>query len=455
MTLQSINPANKELIAKFEELTPEQVSEKINLASEQYREWSTLPLGERIKKLRKLAEILRQNKQKYSHIITSEVGKTLAASEAEVEKSASALDFYCDNATSLLAPKEIASDASKSYINYEPIGVILAVMPWNFPFWQVFRFLAPALTAGNVGLLKHASNVQLSAKAIEEAVLQAGIPEGVFQNLEISSRQVESVINNPVIRAVTLTGSEYAGSQVAMHAGRNIKKTVLELGGSDPFIVLNDANIDEAVNSAVLARLQANAGQSCIAAKRFLVQSDISQQFTDKLAAAVSQLKVGDPLDPSTDVGPMVNRQGLEDITRQLRESVDQGATILTGGEVEDSQGLFFKPAVISNISTDMPAFREELFGPVFPIISFDSLDEAVELANNSMYGLGATIFSQNIEKAESLASRIESGQVFINHQVKSDPRLPFGGIKNSGYGRELSSHGMYEFLNIKTIWIK
>jgi succinate-semialdehyde dehydrogenase/glutarate-semialdehyde dehydrogenase len=455
MALRSINPATGEVIKEFAELTKPELEAKLELAQTAYESWRVTPLEVRVDHLRNLANVLRENKQELARIITSEVGKTLSAAEAEVEKSASAVDYYADNAKDFLNPKPVSSDASKSYLRYDPIGVVLAVMPWNFPFWQVFRFLAPALAAGNVGVLKHASNVQMSAIAIDEMCEKAGIPKGVFQNLAISSSQVESVIDDPRVRAVTLTGSEYAGSQVAMQAGRNLKKTVLELGGSDPFIVLKDADIDKAVETAVIARLQSNVGQSCIAAKRFIVDKSIEAEFTDKLVKAVNNLVVGDPTDPETNVGPLVNQQGVDDIERQVQESVAGGAKLLTGGERGEGAGYYFIPAVLTNVTKGMPAYDEELFGPVLPIITFETEEEAVFLANDSAYGLGSTIFTADTVRAEKLAEQIEAGQVFINHQVKSDSRLPFGGIKNSGYGRELSSHGMYEFVNIKTVWVK
>ncbi len=455
MSLQSINPATGEILKTFNELTDDELDQKLTLAQETFESWRSMSIPERTTHLRNIARVLREEKVTYAQVITSEVGKTLAAAEAEIEKSATAVDFYADQAEKFLAPTPIESDASKSYIRYDPIGVVLAVMPWNFPFWQVFRFLAPALAAGNVGVLKHASNVQMSAFAIDDILHKAGVPSGAFQNLAISSSRVESVINDPRIRAVTLTGSEYAGSQVAMQAGRKLKKTLLELGGSDPFIVLEDADIDEAANVAVAARLQANAGQSCVAAKRFIVDKKIEAEFTSKLVAAVERLVVGDPTNPATDVGPIVNKQGVDEIDRQLKESVEKGAKLLTGGERVEGSGYYYTPAVITNISKDMPAYHEELFGPVLPIISFDNEDEAIHIANDTSYGLGSTIFTADISRAENIAENIEAGQVFINQQVKSDPRLPFGGVKNSGYGRELSSHGMYEFINIKTIFVK
>lgn len=455
MALQSINPATGEIIKDFAELTDEELEQKLVLAQATYETWRGVPVQERAEHLRNIARVLREHKAEYAAIITSEVGKTLAAAEAEVEKSAMAVEFYADNAVTFLTPTLIESDASTSYLRYDSIGVVLAVMPWNFPFWQVFRFLAPALAAGNVGVLKHASNVQLSAFAIDDVLVRAGVPAGAFQNLAIGSSKVESVINDSRIRAVTLTGSEYAGSQVAMHAGRNLKKTLLELGGSDPFIILKDADIDAAVAAAVAARLQANAGQSCVAAKRFIVDTAVEATFTEKLVAAVKALKVGDPTDPSTDVGPLVNQQGVDDIDRQLQESIANGAKLLTGGDRPEGLGFYFTPAVITGVTKGMPAYDEELFGPVLPIITFETEEEAVRVANDTAYGLGSTIFTADTTRAEQLAGQIEAGQVFINHQVKSDPRLPFGGVKNSGYGRELSSHGMYEFVNVKTVWVK
>lgn len=454
MALKSINPATEEVIKEFAEITDVQVDEKLDKADAAFRDWRKVSFVERAKLLHRAADVLRQNKSDYARTISSEMGKTLAAAEAEIEKCAMTLDYCADNGAQILKPQKIDTDAKESYVRFDPIGVILAVMPWNFPFWQVFRFLAPNLMAGNVGVLKHASNVQMSAELIEQVIIEAGFPDRVFQNLAIGSGKVEHVINHPIVRAVTLTGSEYAGSQVAMQAGKVIKKTVMELGGSDPFIVLKGADVEQAVHSAVLARMQANAGQSCIAAKRFIVDESIATEFTDKLVEAVSKLKIGDPLDPSTDVGPLVNRQAVDETNRQVQESVAKGASLLYGGTKPEQTGFFYMPAVLGGVKKGMPAYDEEVFGPVLPVITVKNESEALEVANDTPYGLGATIFSSDAERAQRLAAQIDAGQVFINHQVKSDPRLPFGGVKNSGYGREVSEYGFKEFVNIKTVWV-
>ncbi len=455
MSLQSINPKNKQLIKTFDELNEKQVDEKLGKAQQAFLKLKETSFAERKKWMLKAAEILRSRKAEFAHIVTDEVGKTLSASEAEIEKCAATCEFYAENAEKFLSPEKIASDASNSYVRFDPIGVVLAVMPWNFPFWQVFRFAAPALMAGNTGVLKHASNVQMSALAIEEVFGGSGFPGGTFQNLAIPSSKVEAIIRDERITAVTLTGSEKAGSAVARTAGEEIKKTVLELGGSDPFIVLGDADLDAAVKAAVTVRLQYNAGQSCIAAKRFIIEESIADEFTDKLKTAVSKLKVGDPAEPSTDVGPLVNQQMVDDLDSQLNRSVAMGAKVIIGGKVADSDGYYFEPAIVTNTSLDMPVCNEETFGPVFAIIKVKDRNEAAAVANSSIYGLAADIFTNDALAAEELAAKIESGAVFINGPVKSDPRLPFGGVKKSGYGRELSHYGIKEFVNVKTVWVK
>lgn len=455
MALRSINPVNAKVIKEFEELSAQQIEAKLATAQTAFESWRLTSFEERAKLMKQAAEELRKQKTELAGIITQEVGKTLSASEAEVEKCALTCDYYADNAGKFLAPEQIETDAGKSYARFDPIGIVLAVMPWNFPFWQVFRFVAPALMAGNVGVLKHASNVQLSGQAIEKVLLNAGFPQGAFANLEIGSAKVDAIIRDPRIKAVTLTGSEYAGSQVAKTAGETIKKTVLELGGSDPFIVLADADVEAAAKTAVSGRLQFNAGQSCISSKRFIVDEKVAEEFTARLVSAVEALVVGDPTKPETDVGPLVNQQGLNDIEKQVSDSVRQGAKLLCGGKRIGKKGYFYSPAVLTNIKKSMPVFAEEVFGPVMPVIAVKDSAQAVRVANDSPYGLGATIFSANEDGAQKLASQIEAGAVFINGQVKSDPRLPFGGIKQSGYGRELSHYGIKEFVNIKTVWVK
>lgn len=456
MALQSINPKNKQIIKTFEELSDEAISEKIDEAQTAFLELRETSFEERKKWMHEVASELRNRKEELAQIITDEVGKTLGASEAEIEKCAATCEFYADNAERFLALENIETDASSSYTRFDPIGVVLAVMPWNFPFWQVFRFAAPALMAGNTGVLKHASNVQMSAVAMEEIFTASGFPKGAFVNLAIGSAKVEQVIRNPKVKAVTLTGSEKAGASVASIAGSEIKKTVLELGGSDPFIVLTDADLDSAVEAAAAARMQFNAGQSCIAAKRFIVAGEVAEEFTAKLKVVVDKLTMGDPTDPKTDIGPLANQQMVDDIDRQLKKSVEMGAKIISGGEKGDENGCFFQPTIITDTNLDMPVLNEETFGPVFAIIKVKDADEAIKVANSSEYGLGANIFTKDGTKAqEYIAPRIESGAVFINGPMKSDPRLPFGGVKKSGYGRELSHYGIKEFVNVKTVWLK
>lgn len=456
MALESINPKNKQLIKTFDELTSEQIETKLSQAQTAFEQLQTSSFVERQKWMLKTAELLRNRKSDLARIITDEVGKTLAASEAEIEKCAATCEFYAENAAKFLAPEQIKTDGSSSYVRFDPIGVVLAVMPWNFPFWQVFRFAAPALMAGNAGVLKHASNVQMSAAAIEEVFIESGFPAGSFVNLAIGSAKVEAIIRDSRIKAVTLTGSEKAGSAVAKTAGEEIKKTVLELGGSDPFIVLADADLDAAVEAAVTARMQYNGGQSCIAAKRFIVEEPVINEFTSKLKSAVTNLKLGDPIKSSTDVGPLANEQMVADIEHQIKESVEMGAQVISGGERGNDSGHYFQPTVITNLTLDMPVCSKETFGPVFAVISAKDIDEAITIANSSPYGLGANIFTANTEKARDyIAPKIDSGAVFINGPMKSDPRLPFGGVKKSGYGRELSHYGIREFVNVKTIWLK
>lgn len=456
MPLQSINPKNKKLIKSFDELADEEITKKINQADAAFKSWRETSFSQRAKYLKSVANELRKQKSELAKIITDEVGKTLSASAAEIEKCAATCEYYAENGESFLKQENIDTDASKSYVRFDPLGVVLAVMPWNFPFWQVFRFAAPTIMAGNTGVLKHASNVQMSAEAIEKIILDAGLPEGVFVNLSIGSAKVVQVINNDKVKAVTLTGSEKAGEAVAAQSGAQIKKTVMELGGSDPFIVLEDADLDAAVEAAVTARLQYNGGQSCIAAKRFIVSKNILPEFERKLTEAVENLVIGDPTDPNVQIGPLANQQMVDDVDKQVQESVQKGAKILAGGKIDRTEGYFYPPTIVTNTSFDMPVCNQETFGPIFAIIGVEDAYEAVKVANDSNYGLGANLFTENVEKAmNEIAPKIESGAVFINGPIKSDPRLPFGGLKKSGYGRELSHYGIKEFVNIKTVWVK
>lgn len=450
--LISTNPASGAAFAETPQLSDAELKRALSTACDTQKKWRQVPFPKRARLMRRLAVLLRKQKKELAKTVTAEMGKTIGAAEAEIEKCALVCEYYADNAEHMLSLEKAKSDAKKSYVRFDPLGVVLAVMPWNFPFWQVFRFAAPALMAGNVGLLKHASNVQRSAAHIHDLFEQADFPVGAFTNLPISSDRVERVVRDPRVAAVTLTGSEKAGAHVARVAGEELKKTVLELGGSDPFIVLKDADIEKAASAAVTARMQNNCGQSCISAKRFIVDKKIADKFIAALVARVHSLKIGDPTDPATNIGPLASEQMLRDIERQTNESVRRGAKLLHGGSRVGTTGYFFAPAVLSNVKKGMPAFDEELFGPVIPVITFSNEDEAVALANDTPYGLGTTIFTKNTTKAEKLAARIDAGCVFINSPVKSDPRLPFGGIKKSGYGRELSHYGIKEFTNIKTV---
>ena len=454
MSIVSINPANGKVIRKFDEFSLEKVFSIIDEVQKDYESWRKLSYSARSKFLFNVAETLRKNKRKYAEIMTNEMGKPITQAEAEVEKSAWVCEYYAENAERFLSHEFVETDASESYVRFDPIGIVLAVMPWNFPFWQVFRFAAPALMAGNAGILKHASNVPMSALAIEEIFRESGLPDNIFRTLLIGSKPVPEIIKHPLVKAATLTGSEPAGSKVAELAGKEIKKTVLELGGSDPFIVLEDANIDEAVNVGVTARL-INNGQSCIAAKRFIYVEKIAEEFETKFVEKMKAVKVGDPMNEETELGPIAREDLLLELHEQVQTSVKQGAKILLGGERLNREGAFYPATVLANVQKGMLAYKEELFGPVAIFIKVKDEAEAIKVANDTNFGLGASIWTQNIEHAKELVGEIHSGAVFVNGLVKSDPRLPFGGTKRSGYGRELSHYGIKEFVNIKTVWIK
>lgn len=451
--MYSINPANGERLASFKIHSGHQVRKALDHAQECFRTWRAEKFSTRASMMRRAAEYLRQQKARFAGLMTMEMGKPIGESEAEVEKCAWNCDYYADNAELFLRGERRVSNAAESYIQYAPLGVILAVMPWNYPFWQVFRFAAPALMAGNTAILKHASNVPQCALAIEEIFKKAGMPQGAFQSLLVPGSEVSTLIEHPAVAAVTLTGSEGAGSQVASCAGRAIKKTVMELGGSDPFIVLADANIGTTVTAAVRARYQ-NTGQSCIAAKRFIIEASVFAEFRDRFAEAVRVLKVGDPMDRATQIGPLARPEFVDDLQRQVQESVRQGAEIVMGGKRCETKGYFFEPTVLTDVRPDMPAGCEEVFGPVAALMKAADENEAIDIANQTPYGLGSSLWTSDIENAKRLARRIEAGQVFINGIVASDPRLPFGGVKRSGYGRELSELGIREFVNTQTVWI-
>ncbi len=451
--MRAVNPATEEVIADYAEHTPEQVEALLGQAHAAFSAWRSRSFAERAAVIRRAAAILRERKDRYGALITAEMGKPIAEAVAEVEKCAWNCDFYAEHAEAFLSPEPAPSSAAESYVAFEPLGVILAVMPWNFPFWQVFRFAAPALMAGNTAVLKHASNVPGCALAIEESLRDAGLPAGAFRTLLIPGRAVEPVIFDRRVRAVTLTGSDITGEQVAAAAGRALKKTVLELGGSDPFIVLADADLVAAAETAARARFQ-NAGQSCIAAKRFIVEEAVAPDFERAFTAAVAALPVGDPMNPATRIGPMARGDLRDDLDRQVAASTAAGARVVCGGARVEGRGYFYQPTILSGVTDAMPAFREETFGPVAAVSIARDADHAIDLANDSDFGLGAALWTRDIERAKRLARRIESGSVFINGMVASDPRLPFGGVKRSGYGRELAAFGIREFVNIQTVWI-
>jgi succinate-semialdehyde dehydrogenase/glutarate-semialdehyde dehydrogenase len=451
--MKAINPATGVLIKDYPEHSDADVVTILEETDAEFRKWRQTTFAQRAALMHRAAEIQRSNKRKYAEIITLEMGKTITESLSEVEKCAAACDYYADNAEKFLADEIIASDAGKSFAAFEPIGIVLAVMPWNFPFWQVMRFAAPALMAGNAGVLKHASNVPGSALALEEVFREAGFPENLFRTLMITSRQVEKVIRHPLVKAVTLTGSEPAGMQVASVAGHELKKTVLELGGSDPYIVLEDADLTKCVAVSAASRM-INQGQSCIAAKRFIVIDSVVKEFEKQQAAIMQALKMGDPMQPDTKVGPLARLDLLEELDGQVQRSIKAGARLLCGGHKVDGPGVFYLPTVLTDVRKGMAVYDEETFGPVSAIIPVKNAEEAIAVANDSPFGLGGAVWSKDLKRAEMVARRIETGAVFINGMTKSDPRLPFGGVKKSGYGRELSHYGIKEFVNIKTIWI-
>jgi succinate-semialdehyde dehydrogenase / glutarate-semialdehyde dehydrogenase len=453
MAIATINPATGEVVKTFPALSEAEIEKKLQLAVTAFRKERKTSFAERARRMTKAAEILERDQEKYGRLMTLEMGKPLKAAVAEAAKCATGCRYYAENAEKFLKDEVVDTGAKKSFIRYLPIGPILAVMPWNFPFWQVMRFAAPALMAGNVGLLKHASNVPQCALAIEEIFREAGFPEGVFQTLLIGSQQVDAVLNDPRVVAATLTGSEQAGIQVGMAAAKRIKKVVLELGGSDPFIVMPSANLDQAVETAVQARVQ-NNGQSCIAAKRFIVADSIAPEFEKKFVQRMQNLRVGDPFDEKTELGPLSTADAVTSLDADVKKTVEAGAKVLTGGHPLKLPGNFYAPTVLTNIPKESPAYREEFFGPVASVFRVKDVDEAIRLANDSRFGLGASAWTNDEREREQLINELESGMVFINKMVASDPRVPFGGVKHSGHGRELGVHGIREFVNIKTVWI-
>ncbi len=453
MAIATINPATCEIVKTFRPLTPAEIEQKLQLAVNTFEAERNTPFSERARRMNCVAEILERDKDKFAHLMTLEMGKPFKAAIAEAVKCAGGCRYYAQNAERFLADEVIDTGSQKSFVRYRPIGPILAVMPWNFPFWQVIRFAAPALMAGNVGLLKHASNVPQSALALEKIFLDAGFPEGAFQTLLIGSEQVDAILNDPRVKAATLTGSEQAGIQVGVAAAKRIKKVVLELGGSDPFIVMPSADLDAAVATAVEARV-INNGQSCIAAKRFIVAESIAGEFEKKLVARMEGLRVGDPFDENTQLGPLATADAVKSLDADVQKTVEAGAKVLTGGHPLKMPGNYYAPTVLANIPKNSPAYREELFGPVASLFRVKNIDEAIHLANDSRFGLGASAWTKDDRERERFINELESGMVFINKMVASDPRIPFGGVKHSGHGRELSANGIREFMNIKTVSI-
>ena len=452
--VSSVSPLTGEVLREFEQHNDEAVEKKIALAATTFREYRKVPFAQRAAMMVRAAEILEKEKETFGRMMTQEMGKTLKSAVQEAEKCAFGCRYYAENAERFLADEEAKTNVARSFVRYQPIGPVLAVMPWNFPFWQVFRFAAPALMAGNVGLLKHASNVPQCALAIEGIFRRAGFPEGAFQTLLIGSDRVNKVIADRRVVAVTLTGSVGAGSSVATIAGKEIKKSVLELGGSDPFIVMPSADFDRAVETAVQARV-INNGQSCIAAKRFIVHQQITEQFEKRFVSRMAALKVGDPMDPNTDIGPLATADVLRGLEEQVKKTVEMGARVLLGGKRLSLKGNFFAPTVLADIPEGSPAFEDELFGPVASLYRARDMEHAIAIANNSIFGLGACAWTNDPAEREMFINEIESGLAFINGMVASDPRIPFGGVKHSGYGRELSHHGIREFVNVKSVSIQ
>lgn len=453
--MQSINPFSGQIIKEYREYSSAEVEEIITKVDQAFHSWKLSSFEQRAICMKNLQAKLLEKKEELVGIIVSEMGKVKREAVGEIEKCASVCGFYAENAESFLKNESIKTEAAESYISYQPIGTVLAVMPWNFPFWQVFRFLAPALMAGNTGVLKHASNVSGCALAIEQLVCEAGFPENVFRTLLIGSKEVKAVIENPRIKAVTLTGSTPAGRSVASAAGYALKKSVLELGGSDPYLVLEDADIETAARLCVTSRLL-NAGQSCIGAKRFIVADSVYDQFKDEFVRLMSEAKFGDPFDLQTTLGPLARTDLRDELHQQVDKSCQMGATVLLGGYIPEGIAPFYPPTVLENVVSGMPAYHEELFGPVAVLFRFKTEEEAIRIANDTVFGLGAGIYTSDIEKGKLLSEKgLEAGCVFVNDFVKSDPRLPFGGIRESGYGRELSAIGIREFINEKTVVVK
>jgi len=454
MAIATVNPATGQLMKSFEPLSDAEIEVKLQKAAETFAKYRHVPFAERARMMMKAADIIDRDKEQFARMMTTEMGKTLRSAVDEAVKCAWVCRYYAENAERFLADEVVETTASRSYIRYQPLGAVLAIMPWNFPFWQVLRFAAPALMAGNVGLLKHASIVPQCALMIEELFRRAGFPDGAFQTLLIGSQKVERILDDSRVMAATLTGSEGAGVQVGMAAAKRIKKVVLELGGSDPFIVMPSANLETAVSTAVKARIF-NNGQSCIAAKRFIVAEKIADEFERKFVSKMEALRVGDPFEEQTELGPLATADGVADLERDVQKTVRAGARVLTGGKPLDRPGNFYAPTVLTDIPKDSPAYKEELFGPVASVFRAKDVDDAIRIANDSRFGLGASAWTNDPKERERFINDLEAGMVFINRMVASDPRIPFGGVKWSGHGRELGAHGIREFTNIKTVWIE
>jgi len=454
MAIESVNPATGETIRTYDEMPPREAAATVERAHEAFGAWRRTGFAERAEPMKAAARLLRERSDRYAKLMTDEMGKRLGEAKAEAEKCAWVCEHYADHAERILGRESIETDASNSFVTFEPLGVVLAVMPWNFPFWQVFRFVAPALMAGNAAVLKHASNVPGCALAIEEVLHDAGFPPALFRTLLVGSPGVAAIIEHPRVAAVTLTGSTPAGKAVASKAGEMLKKTVLELGGSDAYVIMEDADLDLAVESCVTSRL-INGGQSCVAAKRFIVPGTVRTEFERRYVELMRSKKMGDPTDPAVDLGPQARHDLRDDLHRQVRESIAAGARCMLGGEVPDGPGAFYPATVLTDVRPGMPAYDEELFGPVAAIIPARDEEEAIRIANDSIFGLGAAVFTRDEARGEEIAARrLEAGACFVNSFVKSDPRLPFGGVKQSGYGRELGDYGIKEFVNIKTVYV-
>lgn len=450
----SINPATEEHLAEYDKMTHKEVQTILASTADSFRAWSNVPVEKRAELIHGVSKVLNKRREELARLITREMGKPIREARSEIEKCAWVCRYYAENGPRFIADERVDSDASMSYISYKPLGVVLAVMPWNFPFWQVFRFAAPGLTAGNGVILKHASNVTGCSLALESIFIEAGFPEDIFRVVITDAEEIEKVIASPHIQAITLTGSGPAGSAVAGAAGKSLKKSVLELGGSDPYLILSDADLDEAATVCAKSRLL-NGGQSCIAAKRFIVLESVEEAFTEKFLAKITSTKVGDPEDEETDMGPMARKDLREEIHEQVSRSIKQGANLHCGGSMPEGKGFYYPPTVLSNVQKGMPAYDEEVFGPVASIIKAGNVEEAVRIANDSKFGLGSAVFTRDLESARRVARNLVSGVCAINDMVKSDPRQPFGGVRQSGFGRELSSQGMREFVNLQTVVVK